>query len=334
VLCEARLRSELALGNFGILERKSVPTLATFIRDRIQPKVQQPDGERRLKRFQWLRSSLAPLSTHSIGRVQLDHITTEHIWTYTAERGSEVGIGSVNRELRCLRRILRLALEWGVVDRAPKVTMAGDDPGRERVVTKREFSRYLLCASPLLADVATILYDTGLRPDELHRLRGEDLDFNADRYGRLYVRHGKTAAARRALPMTPRVRCVLEARHVSAGCPGSGWVFPATDSKSGHLSHGSLRRAHARALKLSKVEPFLLYSLRHTFATRISASPNMDNWTLCRIMGWSSLAVSKRYIHPNGDRVLAAFGLSGDNSGDSLAVVHRELPATEVLATD
>jgi hypothetical protein len=35
--CEARLRSELALGNFGILERRQIPTLAAFIKDRFTP---------------------------------------------------------------------------------------------------------------------------------------------------------------------------------------------------------------------------------------------------------------------------------------------------------
>jgi hypothetical protein len=34
---EARLRSELAMGNFGILTKKAVPTLAEFCEDRVEP---------------------------------------------------------------------------------------------------------------------------------------------------------------------------------------------------------------------------------------------------------------------------------------------------------
>lgn len=34
---EARLRSELAMGNFGILTPKSIPTLGEFIKDRFEP---------------------------------------------------------------------------------------------------------------------------------------------------------------------------------------------------------------------------------------------------------------------------------------------------------
>jgi len=204
--------------------------------------------------------------------------------------------------------------------------MAGNEPFRVRVVGEAELARYLICATPLLTDVATILNDTGLRPNELHRLRWEDITFVNGRYGALSIRYGKTDAARRTLPMTPRVRCILEGRHVNASKPASGWIFSAP-SKSGHISHSSLKKAHAKALTLSKVTPFLLYSLRHTFATRLALSPNMDAWTLCKIMGWSSLAVAMRYIHPSEERVLEAFGQkpelsdTGDKTGDSGAAV-------------
>jgi hypothetical protein len=45
-------------------------------------------------------------------------------------------------------------------------------------------------------------------------------------------------------------------------------------------------------------------------ATRIA--PHVDAWTLCKIMGWSSLSVAMTYIHSSEDRVLEAFaGLQG-----------------------
>jgi hypothetical protein len=41
------------------------------------------------------------------------------------------------------------------------------------------------------------------------------------------------------------------------------------------------------------------------FATRIA--PHADPWSLCKIMGWASLSVAMVYVHPQEDRVLAAF---------------------------
>lgn len=178
---EARLRSELALGHYGILEQKPVPTLAEFIKTRIEPKVKESDVasvERRQKRFKWLRTALKPLSSAAIGRLPLDKLTSESVSDYSIHRESEgLSVGTVNRELRVLRRILRLAVEWNVLEKSPKVSMAGNEPFRVRVVGDAEFERYLLHASPLLSDVVTILHDSGLRPDELHRLCWEDIAF-------------------------------------------------------------------------------------------------------------------------------------------------------------
>jgi integrase len=212
------------MGHYGILERKSIPTLAQFIRERIEPKVKESDVEiceqRRPKRFRWLCTALKPLSTHAIGRLPLDKITSEHVSDYGVDREAKgLAIGTVNRELRVLRRILRLAVEWNIIEKSPKIAMAGNEPFRVRVVADAELARYLICANPLLADVATILNDRGLRPDELHHLRWEDITFVNGRHRALSVHYGKTDAARRTLPMTPRVRGILEARQVSLASP-------------------------------------------------------------------------------------------------------------------
>jgi hypothetical protein len=49
----------------------------------------------------------------------------------------------------------------------------------------------------------------------------------------------------------------------------------------------------------------VLYSLRHTFLTRLGQN-GCDAWTLARIAGHSSISMSKRYVHPSEDAVLDA----------------------------
>src|SRR5207245_5555011 len=119
---------------------------------------------------------------------------------------------------------------------------------RERVVGDQEFTQYLACASPLLADVAIVLNETGLRPDECHRLEWPDISFSEDGCGNLLVRSGKTPAARRPLPLTQNVRAVLEDRWQWAGQPETGFVFPAP-TQSGHVEHYTLKKQHRAALK-------------------------------------------------------------------------------------
>jgi Phage integrase family len=75
--------------------------------------------------------------------------------------------------------------------------------------------------------------------------------------------------------------------------------------------------AEAKKQGLSLIKPFVLYSLRHTFLTRLGQS-GCDAWTLARIAGHSSIAISSRYVHPSEDTVLAAFSrLGGHNFGHS-----------------
>jgi len=148
------------------------------------------------------------------------------------------------------------------------------------------------------------------------RLRWEAITWANGRNGTLLVTHGKTKAARRVLPFTPRVRAVLQTRWEKAGRPEEGWVWPAT-AKSGHVEPCSLKRQHRKALRFSGVRPFVLYSLRHTFLTRLGES-GCDAWTLARIAGHSSIGISARSVHPSEDAVLIAVDrLGGHRSGHS-----------------
>jgi integrase len=111
-----------------------------------------------------------------LSKLRLDQIRGEQAGDFAAHRLSQgLQAGSINSLLQVLRRVLRLAVEWGALESAPKIELLTGERRRERVVTREEESRYLTAASPLLALVATVLADTGLRPDECHRLRREEI---------------------------------------------------------------------------------------------------------------------------------------------------------------
>jgi integrase len=86
-----------------------------------------------------------------------------------------------------------------------------------------------------MSDIASVMIDTGMRPEENARLRWESIAWGAGAYGTLQVTHGKTAAARRMLPMSPRVRGILEKRWKAAGEPIGGWIWAASTA-SGHIT--------------------------------------------------------------------------------------------------
>lgn len=302
---EAAYRTTLAKGEVGIVERCPAPILAEFMRKEFMPWVEATFKEKK-NTFVWYRGGCRRFSDYEpIASAKLDQITGERIAAYVAHRQRKgLGVTAINRELQILRRILKLAEEWGKIDKSPKVKMLPGEPRRERVLTADEEARYLGAASELLLSVATVLLDTGARPEECFRLRWEDVNFVNGRQGTIIITHGKTSSARRVIPMSPRVRSILEGHRAASGEPTEGYVFPAR-TKSGHIEPSTLRHQHKAALRLSSVRPFVLYTLRHTFLTRLGAS-GCDVWTLARVAGHSSIAISARYVHPNEDMVLAA----------------------------
>jgi integrase len=300
----------------GIREKKPVPTLVDFCKKRFEPWGESTTTPKTWRDF--YRVGLVAIKDYApLANLNLDAISSEKIADFASHQQARgLQVSSVNSSLRILRRILRVATEWGELAAAPKVRMLPGESHRERVLTADEEARYLAAASGLLADVATVLVDSGLRPEECYRLAWEAITWVNGRNGTFIVTHGKTKAARRMLPMTPRVRVLLEARWGAAGRPLEGWVWTAP-TRSGHLEPSSLKKQHAKALKLSGVRPFVLYTLRHTFLTRLGQS-GCDVWTLARIAGHNSIAMSARYVHPSEDAVLTAMSrLSGHNFGHS-----------------
>jgi integrase len=212
---EAAHRTALAKGEVGITERKPVPTLAAFIVNRFTPWARTTFEKSSPKTWTcWYRTQLGNISSYAplVSR-KLDTITSEHVADYAAHlQAKGLKPSSVNSSLRVLRRALRLAVEWGDVSTAPKIKLLRGEHHRERVVTPDEEARYLGAAGDFMSDVATVLIDTGMRPEENSRLRWESIGWTNGQFGTLRVTHGKTAAARRLLPLSPRVRAILERR--------------------------------------------------------------------------------------------------------------------------
>jgi integrase len=298
---EAAKRTALAKGEVGIREREVAPSMAEFC-GRVESYARAQYEQTSRKTWQWYRFGLKVILSDEMASRKLDAITPEHIAGLVATlQAKEWAVASINSALRAVRRVFRLALKWGVLATTPEITLLRGENHRDRVLGRDEEAKYLAAASEPLASIATVLVDTGLRPEECFRLRWETLGFHAGRFGTLQVLTGKTKAARRFLPLTKRVRAVLEMLWQNAGRPEEGWVWPAP-TKQGHVWHDSIRVQHKKALKASGLRPFVVYALRHTFLTRLGES-GCEVWTLARIAGHSSIKMSERYVHPSGEAV-------------------------------
>jgi integrase len=218
-------------------------------------------------------------------------------------------IASVNRELECLRTVLRFAERQGWLARnpfnvgTPLINKAAETK-RERVMSVDEERRLLSACAPEadngarlhLRPIIIAAVDTGLRRGELLKMTWGDVEFDhATKGGWLRVRaiNAKTGKARIAA-MTQRLYDEL--------------VLLWGDSKDlntrvfGITNH--FRRAWNSACKRAKITGLRFHDLRATFATR-AIQAGMPEFEVMKITGHTQKETFDRYVRPQEDRIRA-----------------------------
>ena len=331
---ERAFRTALAKGEVGIIERKPIPgfraSMSEFLKWSEEEHAAHPRTHLRYK-----VSSVALLRFFSDS--QLDKITPEEVERFKTTRAGEfktarskngrvqtkrkVRPATVNRELACLKALFNLAIKADVLAKNPVsgVKFLAENNQQTRVLSHTEERDYFAKASPLLRDVARLILETGMRPEEVYTIRPENVDLVR---GLLQVPHGKTASARRLLRLTSGALEVLQRRMADLDTP---YVFPCESDDKRPLP--KVNNAHDRAVKESKIAPFRLYDLRHTWATRAAMS-GIDLVTLAAMLGHSRIQMVLRYAHPTQDHQSQAMErLEKFNAAQQIAAFEKQQPA-------
>jgi integrase len=292
---EAVLKTRLAEGRVGIVERRPVPRLSDY-----EEHFLQVIGlDRKPRTVAFYRTCLGNLRPE-FGAKRLGEIMPEGIRAYKERRLLSGCAGrTINCDLATLRRVFSIAVKEGVLASSPfagRRVEFSPEHRPERVISYVEEEKYLAVANPLLRDVAVLMLEMGLRPSEVFRIHSRDVRLS-DSPPCLYVPDSKTPAGRRELPVPSKALKVLAARLDRAK---GGYLFPARIRDGGLDSTEPMQdvhKAHERALRASKISPrFRLYDLRHTFGTR-AAEAGTDSLTLARLMGHKDLKTTARYVH-------------------------------------
>jgi integrase len=339
---ESAHRTSLAKGEVGIREKIAASKLAEFLKRDFLPYTDETFKSKPAT-ARYYRTGAKSLQNSRLSGLRIDEISDQHARQY-ASKLTHLSPSTVNCGLRTLRRALYLSAEWGKTDRRPKITLAKGERQRERVLTGTEVDRYLKACEQPWRECATIMLGTGMRPGEVFALRWESILLNEDGTGLVQITQGKSKAARRVLPMLPPVYNALRAHWTPQSELADSWVFP-SGSACGHFEGSTAKGFHARALKnanenLEENEPelkrFEPYVLRHTALTRLGE--NCDAFTLARIAGHSSIAITQRYVHPQADAIERAFSkLGGHKTGHNTETPRlkpgRKLSATALIRT-
>ena len=238
----------------------------------------------------------------------LDEITSEMVEDFKSARKQErvrwaknrsVTGATVNRALTTLKLLFHQAERSGYAVKNPVlgVAMFREPLDSMRVISFEEQAAYLKEASRPLHDIAKIILDTGMRPEEVFRMRVENLDFKQKT---IFNPHGKTKAARRTIPMADDALAVLKLRVKKATNLGTPYLFRSRHDVQKPI--GSVKKAHTAAVKRAQIRRyFRLYDLRHTFATR-TVDAGTDLPTLSSLLGHTSILMTMRYVHPAAEQ--------------------------------
>ena len=261
---EAAYRTKLSKGEVGINEPKQSPLLVDFAKKTFLPRMRDWHKTKPNTVEYYETGVKRLLAFDLLSKARLNEVDEALIAKYIQQRqsdkkpnGEKFQAATINRHLEVLRRMLRLAAEWREISTVPRIHRLPGERVRERVLTHTEERAYLAVAVEPLRTIATILLDTGMRPEEVFRMRIENVHFAPApncTFGYIFNPFGKSRNARRNIPMTQRVKVLLEFRIEAMSKPEEGWMFPA-NTVTGHMDR--LKTQHAQALKASKVKAFV-----------------------------------------------------------------------------
>jgi integrase len=295
-MMEAHHRQATMEGKWGLrrIEQKSFIEASTEFIAHI--KIDHADKPGTWKRVE---VSLASLNEH-FGKMLVSSIRPKNVEAYKSWRltGHSVKEITCRHDLHALSKFLQWARTMGYVREnvVEEVAIPSDaDAIRMHVLSDAEEKLYFTRTRGVLHDVGRLLILQGCRPEEIYSLKAENVDLVL---GVVHIRRGKTKAARRTLTLTSESKLIL-ARRLDGK---STWIFPSPRKPGMHIS--KLDGSHNRVLETTGLS-FVLYDLRHTFATRMAQS-GVDLPTLAAILGHSSIRCVLRYVHPTAEHQKAA----------------------------
>jgi integrase len=265
----------------------------------------------------------------AFGHLRLDQVGPLEQERFKAEK-LEAGYEpkSINNFLAVLGRMLSVAVEWQLLDHAPRMKWLRVPEPEFDFLDFEEAKRLQAAADPQWRPMVTIAIKTGLRLGELLALTWADVDLVA---GRVVVRRAVArgivgtpkGGRKREVPLSPEALKVLKAhRHLRGEL-----VFCNEDGSM--LTKGQCRHPLWRACKRAGLRLIGWHVARHTFASHL-AMRGVPIKAVQELLGHASIEMTMRYAHLSPDvRREAVEALDGPVPGGSAVPADGNMTATE-----
>jgi integrase len=201
---------------------------------------------------------------------------------------------TVNNAVGYLGRALRLAEEWGLIQRAPRLKALTVTRGEPAFLDFAQAGRLLAACEPEWRPLVLVLLRTGLRIGEALALTWGDVDLKA---GTIRVRATRWAGQEYA-PKSGRGRTVPLTHETLAELkrlPGrKGYVFAHEDGRP--FTHSEVKAVVPRACKRARGPRVTAHGLRHTYASRL-VMREVPLAVVKELLGHADLTMVARYAH-------------------------------------
>jgi integrase len=244
---------------------------------------------------------LRALARHPIAKLRMTAITPIKVAEYRDERLEIVSNGAVIRELSYFSSIINHARrEWGITmtNPIPLVKKPASPQGRNRILTENEFQRLLDALKPQIKSsnhwilpLTRFALESAMRRGEILGLQWGHIDLVRRTAFIPITKNGES----RVVPLSTVAMEILKSLPRNL----SGNVFPV----NGTTLSAAIERARVKA----GLENFHFHDLRHMAITRLAERlPNLIE--LSAVSGHRSLAMLKRYYHPNPELLAEKLG--------------------------
>ena len=271
----------------------------TTFKEVIERYVQEVTNNTRSRKEDTYR--LRALARHPIAKLSMTALTPIKVAQYRDGRLKLVSNGAVIRELSYFSSIINHARrEWGIsmVNPIPLVKKPVSPQGRNRILTEIELGRLFAALTPRVKNanhwilpLTKFALETAMRRGEILGLRWEYVDLQKRTVFIPLTKNGQS----RTVPFS------LAAIQILSELPRNinGQVFPVNGT--------TLSAAFDRARNKAKLDNFHFHDLRHMAITRLAEKlPNLID--LSAVSGHKSLAMLKRYYHPNPELLAEKLG--------------------------
>ena len=244
---------------------------------------------------------LKALARHPIALLRMTALTPIKVAEYRDERLKILAPASVIHELAYFSAIINHARrEWGIsiVNPIPLVKKPPATQGRNRILSEDELSRLYAALTPRVKNanhwmlpLVKFALETAMRRGEILGLRWEYVDLQKRIAFIPLTKNGES----RTVPLSSGAIELLRGLPIDL----KGRVFPLT----GRQVSAAMERARVKA----KLDDWHFHDLRHMAITRLAEKlPNLIE--LSAVSGHKSLAMLKRYYHPNPELLAEKLG--------------------------